>query len=201
MRVWTTVWAVMARTAWEKKKEVNRSIQICANKYIALRSLASPCTALHIEKYWWTSCAESGHGEQIWSLFHCGCHPVLVDFGAHDEPVFAAISRERRAYHSRGEIWLTLLLVPDRFFVVALFMKIGTEPSASWAETTLWAAGTMWLLPGVQQLRALRMSHRLTCFTSLLALAVGFWFGVFFVCGCLFPPFVVFGFASAKDSY
>ena len=41
----------------------------------------------------------------------------------------------------------------------------------------------MWLLPGVQQLRALRMSHRLTCFTSLLALAVCFVCGFGF-CGC-----------------
>ena len=84
-------------------------------------------------------------------------------------------------------------------------MKIEIEPSASCAGATLWAAGTMWLLPGVQQLRALRMSHRLTCFTSLLTLAVGspcvFFFGLGSCFLWLFPPFVVFGFASAKDSY
>ena len=85
-------------------------------------------------------------------------------------------------------------------------MKVGIEPSASWAGAILWAAGTMWLLPGVQQLRALRMSHRLTCFTSLLALAVGslcvfFWFGVWFFVVVCFPPLLFFGFASAKDSH
>ena len=63
-----------------------------------------------------------------------------------------------------------------------------------WAETTLWAAGTMWLLPGVQQLRALRMSHLLTRFTSLQALA-GF---VLFGSCCCFVCWV--GFCSCLVS-
>ena len=32
------------------------------------------------------------------------------------------------------------------------------------------------------------MSHRLTCFISLLALAVGFWFGVWLFVFVCFPP-------------
>ena len=44
----------------------------------------------------------------------------------------------------------------------------------------------MWLLAGVQPLRALRMSHRLTFFTSPLALAVSL---VCFVC-CVLVVFV-----------
>ena len=45
----------------------------------------------------------------------------------------------------------------------------------------------MWLLAGVQLLRALRMSHRLTFFTSPTARAVSL-----FGCGCC--VLVVFGF-------
>ena len=46
----------------------------------------------------------------------------------------------------------------------------------SWAGATSWAAGTMWLLSGVRHMRALRLSHCLTCFTRL-------------PCTCRWPPF------------
>ena len=52
----------------------------------------------------------------------------------------------------------------------------------------------MWLLAGVQPLRALRMSHRLTFFTSPTARAVSGWLWVLRVGGvwvCLFGSCVL----------
>ena len=56
----------------------------------------------------------------------------------------------------------------------------------------------MWLLAGVRLLRALRMSHRLTFFTSPTARAVsllgyGCWMLVVFVFGVCFPCFACAG--------